>query len=201
MPMLRRRTFLSGIVAGGLLTARVVRGEVIDFIGRGDRLPTVDQIRAGSADYWELADLINEYRKQHGLSRIPLSPKLTAVAMLHARDLREHAPHDKYGSLHSWSKSDKWRGGPFDRDDASTHAVMWDKPKDLFGYGGYGFEVAVKDARDTAHALATLQASKLHDNVLRNRGDWADKRWSWQALGAVFYQGFACAWFGDKPDA
>ena len=200
---MRRRTFLAGVAgmaAGACAATRVVRGDVIDFIGLGDQLPSVEQIRAGAADYWQLADLINDYRAQSGLARIPLSSKLTAVATLHARDLHDNAPHDKYGSLHSWSTSEKWRGGPFKRDDATTHAVMWDKPKDLFAYSGYGFEIAVKDARDAAHALATLQASKLHDDVLRNDGVWADKRWNWRALGAVFHQGFACAWFGDKPD-
>lgn len=197
---MRRRTFLSGLIAGGLGVLRLAEAGVIDYIGQGERLPSVDQIRSGDADYWQLADMINDYRAQNGLRPVPLSPKLTAVATIHTRDLHDNQPHDKYGSLHSWSLSEKWRGGPFKRDDAKTHPVMWNKPKDLFAYGGYGFEVAVKDARDAAHALATLQASKLHDDVLRNRGAWADKRWNWQALGAVFYKGFACAWFGDKPD-
>jgi hypothetical protein len=202
--MISRRGFLQGLALSGVAAACAGRrawADAADFIGQGERLPTIEQIRAGSPDFWKLADLINDYRAGKRLHRIPLSPKLTAVAALHARDLHENAPHEEYGSLHSWSLSDRWRGGAFKRDDESTFKVMWDKPKELFGYGGLGFEVTVKGARDVAHALVTLQASKLHDDVLMNRGLWADERWSWKALGAVYYKGFACAWFGDHADA
>jgi hypothetical protein len=205
--MLTRRSLLQGAAASaGLLTIgdgilRPAQAAVEDFIGKGNRLPGSDEIRASARDYWILVDMINEYRAGLRLPRVALSPKLTAVASLHVRDLHDNRPHETYGSMHSWSKSDRWRGGPFDRNDESTFSVMWDKPKDLFGYQGLGFEVAVKDARDAAHALETLKGSKLHNDVLLNRGIWADKRWQWKAMGAVFYKGFACAWFGDKPDA
>lgn len=200
--MISRRSFLGGAAAAGAVftVGGPLRAGVEDFIGKGDRLPTVEAIRSGPPDYWRLVDLINEYRAAQGLPEIALSPKLTAVAALHVRDLHDNRPHEKYGSMHSWSRSDRWRGGPFDRNDASTHAVMWDKPKDLFDYPGLGFEVTVKDARDAAHALATLRASKLHNDVLTNRGPWADRRWRWKAMGGVFYKGFASAWFGDKAD-
>jgi len=204
--MLTRRLLLQGAASAGLVgvttgLAIPARAAVEDYIGRGSRLPGSEAIRAGDRDFWILVDMINEYRAGRRLPRVALSPKLTAVASLHVHDLEENRPHDTYGSMHSWSKSDRWRGGPFDRNDKSTFSVMWDKPKDLFGYEGLGFEVAVKDARDAAHALETLKGSKLHNDVLLNRGIWADKRWQWKAMGAVFYKGFACAWFGDKPDA
>lgn len=196
-----------GLLLGGAFASAtawlpsVALGDVEDYIGRGRLLPSPEAIRSGSADYWKLADMINDYRAANGLHRVLLSSKLTAVALLHARDLYHNRPHEKSGSLHSWSKSKRWHGGAFKRNDETTFSIMWDKPKELFGYPGYGFEVSVRDADTMPLALKALQASKLHNDVLLNRGLWRDKRWNWQALGAVYYKGFACAWFGAESDA
>lgn len=56
-----------------------------------------------------LYELIMEYRAANGLNSIPLSPKLTRVAQLHAKDLAEHYdPKSGQCNLHSWSKNGKW---------------------------------------------------------------------------------------------
>lgn len=200
-----RRKFLQAtaatVAAASASPCLSAQAAVEDYIGKSDELPTADQIRAGSEDYWKLVDLINEYRGTHDLPAISLSPKLTAVATLHTRDLHEHRPHEKYGSMHSWSKSERWRGGAYDHNDKNSWPIMWDKPKELFGYGGLGFEVTVGAARDPGHALEVLGKSKMHNDVLLNRGAWRDQRWQWRALGAVIYEGFACAWFGNAADA
>jgi hypothetical protein len=40
----------------------------------------------------------------------------------------------------------------------------------------------------------------LHHSVILHRGVWADPPWRWRALGAVFHQRYACAWFGNAAD-
>ena len=50
------------------------------------------------------------------------------------------------------------------------------------------------------HSLQVWQKSNSHNQVLLNKGVWDNPRWQWKALGAVFYEGYATAWFGDKSD-
>jgi hypothetical protein len=202
---MRRREFLQHVAISsvwariGLLENRFSHAQIADR--PVSRIPTAAEIRSRSAKLWKLVDMINDYRIRHRLPQISLSPKLTAVAAWHVRDLAEQQPHERYGSLHSWSPSDRWTGGAYRADDNSTWPLMWDKPKEITGYAGYGFEICAAKVRDVHHALEVWQASTAHNNVILSRGPWADSRWQWQALGAVFYQGFACAWFGDRRDA
>lgn len=149
---------------------------------------------------WQLVDHINAYRKTQSLPAISLSPRLTAVAWLHAKDLATNRPNVKLGNLHSWSDDPRWNGGAYAPTDKSTWKIMWEKPKEIAGYGAFGFEICAAGARDMAHSLQLWKASNAHHDVILNRGIWADSRWTWRALGAAFYQGFACAWFGNQPD-
>jgi hypothetical protein len=164
------------------------------------QFPTVAQIRASQPDSWKLVDAINAHRRPQGLPEIPLSPRLTAVAYWHAKDLAEKRPHQPHGSLHSWSQDPRWRGGVYRADDKTTWPIMWEKPKEIAGYDGLGFEICAADARDWEHAFELWKQSEAHHGVILNRGVWADPQWRWQALGAVFYKGYACAWFGNAAD-
>jgi hypothetical protein len=200
-----RRRFL-GTVAVGAMTAG--SGLVVRTIAWAQtpepavkRIPTVAQIRAGSPDAWKLVDLINHHRSEQGLPAIPLSPRLTTVAYLHAKDLLERRPHETHGNLHSWSDDARWKGGAYRSDDRQTWPVMWDKPKEIAGYTAHGFEICAARAADLAAAFQLWTKSQLHHEVILNRGVWADPRWQWKALGAVFYKGFACAWFGNQADS
>jgi uncharacterized protein YkwD len=166
---------------------------------RRTRWPSEVEIRARSTDVWGLVDWINAYRAKGGLTAIPLSPRLSGVAARHVKDLAEHQPHRQHGSLHSWSQSERWAGGAFVIADPNTHAIMWEKPREIADYDGYGFEIAVAGARDFKHALHLWAASPPHRDVMLNRGGW--ERMNWRALGAVFYRGYACAWFGEESDA
>lgn len=157
-----------------------------------------------------LATLINDDRKQHGLTEIPLSDKLTAVALKHVNDLDTNQPHiacGPAGNLHSWSDQGNWAGkagvgawkGCCYPDDHANAACMWDKPKEIAGYAGIGYEL-VHGSSGTATAQGALNgwlASPAHRAVIRNEGIWANR--SWKALGAVYGGNYACAWFGETP--
>ena len=161
-------------------------------------LPTVGEIRAKHPQLWQLVDMINEHRASLKLKKIALSPSMSAVAALHAKDLADNKPNDKGKSLHCWSNDSRWTGGSYDPKAKDTWPIMWDKPKEITGYSGYGFEVAAAKVRDMKEALKLWKSSRTHYDVILNRGTWADPRWQWKALGAVFYKGYACAWFGDR---
>jgi hypothetical protein len=165
------------------------------------RFPTVEQIRASQPDSWKLVDAINAHRRQHGLAEVPLSPRLTAVAYWHAKDLAEKRPHETLGSLHSWSQDPRWRGGAYRPDDKNTWKIMWDKPQEISGFPGLGFEISAGDARDCEQAFELWTRSENHHQVILSRGVWSDPRWRWRALGAVFYKRYACAWFGNLADS
>jgi len=58
----------------------------------------------------ELANLINEYRAQHGKAAVPLSPAMMVAASVHVKDLNQNTPGVPLSasqpdpcSLHSWS--------------------------------------------------------------------------------------------------
>ena len=183
-----------GFILGGCVAALVP----CDAFSQIRRIPTVDEIRSRDEKLWRLVDDINAYRRTMRLAPIPLSPKLTAVAAKHVKDLADNAPHKTHGSLHSWSESPLWKGGPFRASDPKTHALMWDKPREIAGYESEGFEIAASGIRDASHALDLWKTSGLHHDVIINRGIWKD--FQWKALGAVVHKGFACAWFGTLAD-
>jgi len=205
MPI-QRRAFLRHLVAGlpaGVWLGAAPPQPVLAVAAEPSvkRVPTAAQIRASRPENWRLVDLINQYRRQQKLPEIPLSPRLTVVATLHVHDLAEQRPQDKFGSLHSWSLDPRWKGGAYRSGDKTTWGIMWDKAKEITGYPAVAFEICATGARDMEQALEVWRASPNHHPVILSRGVWAEPRWRWQALGAVFFQGFACAWFGNTADA
>ena len=145
-----------------------------------------------------MTDLINAYRRHNGLAAVDFSPRLTAVAALHARDLAERGPHERWGSLHSWSSDGRWTGGPSRTGDRATWPVMWHKPREIARYPGLGFEVSVAGGRDMRHCVALWRNSPTHNDVILGRGVWHGMHW--RAVGAAFFKGYACAWFGEEVD-
>jgi hypothetical protein len=193
---------LARALAGTLPRRRVLRG----LLGGAGALlllrrPGAPGAAAQSATAG-LAEAINAYRQDQGLPPIPVSEELTKVAQAHVADLAAHHPEAACnGSLHSWSTNGAWTGGCYDPGDQATWPLMWDKPREIAGYPGNGYEVAAwaSPAITADQAVALWRGDAPHDDVLLNRGIWAGL--SWQALGGWVADGYACAWFGEVPSA
>ncbi len=146
----------------------------------------------------KLAEVINEYRASKGLSKIPISPSLTKVAQLHVKDLAENHPNQGVCNLHSWSDKGNWSACCYTSDHKNAKG-MWNKPKELTSYKGYGYEIAASSSAElTAElALSIWKTSRGHHNVILNKGMWKKE---WKAMGAAIYKGYAVVWFGHEKD-
>jgi len=154
-----------------------------------------------SSEEKKLYHLLNEYRVKNGLREISLSPSLTYVARKHARDLSENPPAGKC-NMHSWSSSGKWSACCYTSDHAQAQC-MWNKPRELTGYPGNGYEVAysVTSEYKKPSALSAInrwKKSREHNAVILNRGIWNDQHW--QAVGVGIYGQYAVLWFGTETD-
>lgn len=193
---LTRRTFLGHAALASCAASAAPAAEFTEAPFPLLRWSSAEEVRSLPEELWRLTDLINAFRSSSGLADAALSPKLTAVAFEHVKDLLHKRPQAANGSLHSWSASDYWTGGVYRPEDKTTWPVMWEKPREIAGYDGYGFEIAAANVDSPAHALEAWRGSAAHRDVMLNRGVWSKPRWRWRAVGAVFYRGYACAWFG-----
>lgn len=162
----------------------------------------------------ELARQINQYRRDNGLTAIPISVKMSCVAFVHVFDLAVNHPDTAYLTdaerregkrlLHSWTPTTGRTGGRYDHADRTTWPIMWDKPRELTGYPGRGYEIAAWGGRSAADNVRIWTDSEPHRNVILNQGTWRDR--TWRALGAYYVvaddyrQSYACAWFGEEND-
>jgi hypothetical protein len=172
---------------------------------------TTKQVEIFVQHLGELVQLINDYRKQNSLAEIPLSGSLTAVALKHVFDLSSNHPEKlcgEKGNTHSWSSNENWTGvngegnwkGCCYPGDPSNYACMWDKPKEIANYPGYGYEIAHwSSGTATAQgALNSWKGSSSHNDVILNKGIWKNR--TWNAIGAVYGGNYACAWFGEVEE-
>ena len=147
----------------------------------------------------KLFNLIMEYRKERGLSSIPVSRSLTYVAQTHARDLEENSPDQGKCNMHSWSSNGPWTACCYTKDHAKA-SCMWDKPRELTTYTGNGYEIAFWTS-GTANAKEALDSWKIspgHNEVIISSGMW--KRSPWQAIGIGICGGYSVVWFGKDVD-
>lgn len=158
------------------------------------------QVNCLSAEELKLYHLINEYRKTKGLPVIALSPSLSRVAALHARDLAENNPITDRCNLHSWSDKGNWTPCCY-TDDHKAASCMWNKPRELTDYTGDGFEIAYfhSGGATADAALEAWKGSEGHHDVIINRGIW--QRISWKAIGVGISQNYALVWFGFEADS
>jgi hypothetical protein len=147
-----------------------------------------------------IAEAINAYRQANGLAAIPVSDELTQVAKAHVADLAAYHPEEACnGNLHSWSNNGNWTSGCYDSNNQATWPLMWDKPGEIAGYPGRGYEISAwaSPSITADQALALWQGSAPHNDVILNQGIWAD--FPWGAMGGWVADGYACTWFGQEP--
>jgi uncharacterized protein YkwD len=147
----------------------------------------------------KLYQLLMQYRKQHGLPAIPLSPSLTKVAQWHAKDLQQNNPDTGMCNLHSWSNKGHWEPCCYTEDHAQANC-MWQKPAALTAYRHTGFEIAYVISSGkvrAAHALASWKNSEGHNQVIINKGTWQR---TWRAIGIGIVGRYAVVWFGEAKE-
>jgi uncharacterized protein YkwD len=148
----------------------------------------------------KLYTLLMEYRASKGLGPIALSVKLTRVAQLHARDLAGHYdPKNTRCNLHSWSKNGTWTACCY-TDDHKQAKCMWDKPREIAGYPGNGYEISYfsTTGANAEEGLEGWKRSPGHNQVIINEGIW--KQIQWNAIGIGLYNEYGVVWFGKEPD-
>ena len=180
---------------------RLLRGILLGWVGASaaTRLGAPRSAAAQSTTAG-VAEAINDYRRAQGLAAIPVSDELTQVAKAHVTDLAaNHPEEDCDGNLHSWSDDGNWTGGCYNSGDNTTWPLMWDKPREITAYPGNGYEVSAMatPSINAAQAVALWQGSPPHNDVLLNKGIWAD--FPWGAIGGWAENGYAVAWFGQEP--
>ena len=149
----------------------------------------------------KLYNLLNEYRKAKGLSKIDLSESLTFVAQTHVKDLTDNKPAKGSCNMHSWSDKGNWTACCYTRDHAKAQC-MWDKPRELTTYKGDGFEISYGTSGypvSAEGALSGWKSSSGHNSVIINEGIWKDMNWT--AIGVGIYGGYAVVWFGTQKDS
>lgn len=154
-----------------------------------------------STEEMKLYQLIMEYRKSKGLPSIPLSAKLSQVARVHAHDLADNYEFDPDNRCnpHSWSKKGKWTACCYTSDHKRAQC-MWDKPKEIAGYAGFGYEIAYySTAGATAkEGLDGWKVSPGHNPLIVNLDIWSKVKWN--AIGVALYKEYGLVWFGEVTD-
>lgn len=154
----------------------------------------------------ELGKLINAYRLTYDLKPISISSALTKVAQAHVRDRAVNFVFDESDrcNMHSWSDKGVWKECCYSG--GSDGTCMWDKPEEIAGYAGKGYEIIMvsidsEDSTkevDASYALDAWKESWHHNGVILNQNIW--KIMDWRAMGIGIYQGYAAVWYGAEKD-
>jgi hypothetical protein len=123
------------------------------------------------------------------------------VAQAHVRDLENNYEFSSNNRCnpHSWSENGEWSSCCYTNDHKQAEC-MWNKPKEISGYDGAGFEIAYF-ASSGAKARAGLDGwirSPAHLPLIINSGQW--EQVTWNAIGVGVYGKYAVVWFGREPD-
>lgn len=148
----------------------------------------------------KLYNLINKHRTANSLNQIPLSTSLTIVAQAHARDLHQNPTMiNSRCNMHSWSNQGNWTACCYTSDHAQARC-MWEKPRELSPYTGFGFEISYRNSENATafKALKAWKKSDEHYSVIVNQESWKNSEWN--ALGIGIYGQYAVLWFGVEQD-
>ncbi len=160
-----------------------------------------------------LARLVNDYRAQRGLPRVPVSLLLSKVAQAHV-DAMAAAPERGLALLrqrdpasgqlcnpHSWPAGGRWSAVCYVEDGRYAQA-MFAKPREIThgAYNDIGFEIGAWDNFGILPkgALDWWKQSPPHNAVILEQGPWKDAHW--QAMGVAIGDDFAYVWFGKLAD-
>ena len=178
---------------------------MVDSTNHDPMSRTFDETKL-SAEESKLYQLINFYRDDAGIPRIPISKSLTYVAQQHCYDLIKHKPDtSELCNAHSWSNEGFWTPCCY-TEDYTKSRCMWNKPQELTPYPEIGFEnVCGTNDIDYSHfvmtadyALKTWINSPPHNDILLGQNVWSEYKWN--AVGVGIYRDFACVWFGAAID-
>jgi hypothetical protein len=123
------------------------------------------------------------------------------VAQAHARDLMKNYTFDVSNECnpHSWSEKGKWTPCCYTSDHKAA-ACMWQKPQEIAGYPGSGYEIAYYSSAGAtaAEGLEGWKKSPGHNPLLINTGIWKEVKW--KAIGVAIYGEYGLVWFGEEAD-
>ncbi len=146
----------------------------------------------------QLYSLIDKYRSENEAHTIQISKKLTFVAKLHARDLYHNRIDKDSCSMQSWSDKGFWSSCCFSERDNSKQACMWDKPQEITGYAGKGYEVIYNGGSEPKRIMELWKGSSFYSDILKNSGRYAAN--DWIAVGIGQYKNVTVVWFGEVED-
>jgi hypothetical protein len=158
-----------------------------------------------NTDEAELLQLVDDYRVDNGLAKVPWSQSLMTVAQWHVVDAAANAGTIFAGScnLHSWSDTqpDLWTGMCYTPDHAKAQ-LMWSKPNEITGgvYTAYGFENGAWGYSSVAAALDGWKSSSGHNAVILNTGVWASYPWHAMGVGVDLVSKYYYLWFSTGVD-
>lgn len=77
---------------------------------------------------------------------------------------------------------------------------MWQKPQEIAGYPGYGYEIAYYSSLGATakEGLDGWKISPGHNPLIINSGIWKDVKWN--AIGIGLYKEYGVVWFGENAD-
>jgi len=164
---------------------------------------------AALASAIELANLINEYRRQKGKAAVPLSPAMMSSASVHVKDLIFNTPGTPSGqcNLHSWSQLSSDSPGCCYKPSNPDGECMWEKPKEhttcwAQQYPGRGYENAFGPTQVTPQkCIDAWKKSEHHNDVMLNLGVWSGASFNpWPAMGVAIEGDYCVLWMGDAED-
>lgn len=161
------------------------------------RDPAPRKAEGMSPEEKKLFQSINSYRKKKGLPEISLSPSLSLVAQLHARELQAEAPAEPC-NMHSWTGKFGEKPCCYTSDHKQA-SCMWSKPREFSSYPGNGYEIAAYNSGDGTDWLEQWKGSPGHHGVIINKPPW--EKTTWKAIGIAIRIPYAVVWFGDSEDA
>jgi hypothetical protein len=159
----------------------------------------------------QLADLVNQYRTDNGLSAVPITNSLTKVARTHISDLNTYHPDTMYDvppsgdcNMHSWSNHDDWTAVCYNDSNTAMHSLMRSKPREITDgvYDSEGYEITYKDSSKATPSGAMnswkTEIPPLHIDVILERNTWQGS--AWKAMGVGIDGNYAVVWFGKYQD-